>query len=345
MKLLVAGGAGYIGGVVTRLLLDAGHEVVVLDDLSKGHRDAVPAGVRFVQGRVHDTAAEVLDPSFDGVLHFAAFIEAGESVARPEKYWDNNLVGSLRLLAAMRSAGVRRIVFSSTAGVYGDPDELPIRESASPRPPNPYGASKLAVDYALRDEAVAYGVAAVSLRYFNVAGAHRCADGELLGERHDPESHLIPIALQVAAGRREKLQLYGDDYPTPDGTCLRDYIHITDLANAHLLALSTMDCDADPATGRLTVPRSPSGTATQGSHRIYNLGSGTGFSNRQVAEVARSVTGLPVPAEIAPRRAGDPAALVASSDKARTELGWAPHRPDLPDIVADAWEFYRRDLH
>ncbi|GIH12597.1 UDP-glucose 4-epimerase GalE [Rugosimonospora africana] len=344
MKLLVAGGAGYIGSVVTRLLFDAGHEVVVVDDLSKGRRDSVPDGVRFVPGRIHDKAAEVLDPSFDGVLHFAAFIEAGESVARPEKYWDNNLVGSLRLLDAMRSAGVRRIVFSSTAAVYGDPDELPIRETATPRPPNPYGASKLAVDYALRDEAVAHGMAAVSLRYFNVAGAHRCADGQLLGERHDPESHLIPIALQVAAGKREKLQLFGDDYPTPDGTCLRDYIHITDLAGAHLLALSTMDCDADPATGQLTVAR-PAGATPQGSHRVYNLGSGTGFSNRQVAEVTREVTGRPVPVEIAPRRPGDPAALVASSEKARTELGWTPQRPALSDIVADAWEFHSRELH
>jgi UDP-glucose 4-epimerase len=343
VKLLVAGGAGYIGGVVTRLLLDAGHQVVVLDDLSKGHRIAVPDGVPFVQGRVHDTAVEVLDSSFDGVLHFAAFIEAGESVGRPEKYWENNLVGSLRLLDAMRSAGVRRIVFSSTAGVYGDPDELPIREAATPRPPNPYGSSKLAVDYALRDEAVAHGVAAVSLRYFNVAGAHRCADGSMIGERHDPESHLIPIALQVATGKREKLQLFGDDYPTPDGTCVRDYIHVTDLANAHLLALSTMDCDADPETGRLTVPRSPA-DPVRGSHRIYNLGSGTGFSNRQVAEAAQAVTGLPVPVETAPRRAGDPAALVASSKKAQIELGWTPTRPNLPDIIADAWEFYRREV-
>ncbi|GAA5193162.1 UDP-glucose 4-epimerase GalE [Rugosimonospora acidiphila] len=341
MKLLVAGGAGYIGGVVTRLLLDAGHEVVVLDDLSTGRRDSVPDGVRFVQGRVHDVAAEVLDSSFDGVLHFAAFIEAGESVKHPEKYWENNLVGSLRLLDAMRSAGVRKIVFSSTAGVYGDPDQLPIVETAAARPPNPYGASKLAVDLALSGEATAYGIAAVSLRYFNVAGAHRCPDGTMVGERHDPESHLIPIALQVAAGKRDGLQLYGGDYPTPDGTCLRDYIHITDLARAHLLALSTMDCDADPATGRLTVPRE----SATGGHRIYNLGSGTGFSNREVVEVTRSVTGRPVPFEIAPRRAGDPASLVASSEKARVELGWVPQRPSLPDIVSDAWEFYRRELH
>ncbi len=323
MKFLVTGGAGYIGSVVTRLLLDAGHEVVVLDDLSTGHAVAVPPRVRFVQGRVHDVVGDVLDPSFDGVLHFAAFIAAGESVQKPEKYWDNNLVGSLRLLDAMRANGVRRIVFSSTANVYGDPDTLPIPETAVTRPPNPYAASKLSVDFALRDEAVGHGLAAVSLRYFNVAGAHVQADGSIVGERHDPETHLIPIALQVAAGKREKLQMYGDDYPTPDGTCVRDYIHITDLADAHLRALSTMDGPG---------------------HRVYNLGNGNGFSNREVVEVVRSVTGHPIPVEMAPRRAGDPAALVASSDKARAELGWTPAKPDLPTIVADAWEFYRREF-
>jgi UDP-glucose 4-epimerase len=242
---------------------------------------------------------------------------------KPEKYWENNLIGSLRLLDAMRAAGVKRIVFSSTANVYGDPDELPIPETAVTRPPNPYAGSKLAVDHALRDEAVAHGLSAVSLRYFNVAGAHRTGDGELLGERHDPESHLIPIILQVAAGRREKLQLFGDDYPTPDGTCVRDYIHVSDLAAAHLLALSTME---------------------PGTHRIFNLGNGTGFSNRQVVDAVREVTGHPIPVEIAPRRAGDPAALVASSDKARTELGWTPARTRLTDIIADAWEFYRGNL-
>jgi UDP-glucose 4-epimerase len=324
VKLLVTGGAGYIGSVVTSLLRGAGHDVVILDDLSTGHATAVPDGVPFVRGRVHDLAAEVLDPSFDGVLHFAAFIAAGESVQKPEKYWDNNLIGSLRLLDAMRGAGVRRLVFSSTANVYGDPDTLPIPENAETRPPNPYAASKLAVDHALRDEATAHGLAAVSLRYFNVAGAHRCPDGSMIGERHDPETHLIPIALQVAAGTRDKLQLFGDDYPTADGTCVRDYIHISDLAAAHLLALSTMDGPG---------------------HRVFNLGNGSGFSNRQVVEVVREVTGRPVPVEIAPRREGDPAALVAASGKARSELGWVPALPDLADIVADAWEFNRRELH
>jgi UDP-glucose 4-epimerase len=321
VKLLVTGGAGYIGGVVTAMLLDAGHEVVVLDDLSTGFADAVPAGATLVRGRVHDAIGAVLTPDFDGVLHFAAFIAAGESVARPEKYWENNAIGSLRLLDAVRAAGVRRLVFSSTANVYGDPDEVPIPETAETRPPNPYAASKLAVDHALAGESTAYGLAAASLRYFNVAGAHVAPDGSMIGERHDPETHLIPLALQVAAGVRDKLQLFGDDYPTPDGTCVRDYIHVSDLAAAHLLALSTMD---------------------DGMHRVYNLGNGNGFSNRAVIDVVREVTGHPVPVEVAGRRAGDPAALVASSEKAKRELGWRPAKPALHQMVADAWTFANR---
>jgi UDP-glucose 4-epimerase len=320
VKLLVTGGAGYIGSVVTAMLLEAGHEVVVLDDLSTGHEVAVPSGAGFVPGRVHEIIGEVLTADFDAVLHFAAFIAAGESVQKPEKYWENNLIGSLRLLEAMRTTGVRRLVFSSTANVYGDPDEVPIPETAATRPPNPYAGSKLAVDHAMAGYSVAHGLAAVSLRYFNVAGAHVTGDGRLIGERHDPETHLIPIALQVAAGRREKLQLYGDDYPTPDGTCVRDYIHVTDLATAHLLALGSME---------------------RGNHRIYNLGNGNGFSNREVIEVVRRVTGHPVPTEIAPRREGDPAALVASSERAKRELGWQPAKPTLAEMVADAWAFLR----
>jgi UDP-glucose 4-epimerase len=323
MRLLVTGGAGYIGSVVTALLLEAGHEVVVLDDLSTGQPEAVPEQAKFIRGRVHDVIDEVLTPdaAFDGVLHFAAFIAAGESVQKPEKYWWNNAVGTLKVLDAMRSSGVRRLVFSSTANVYGDPDAVPIPETAEVRPPNPYATSKLAADHALTGAATAHGLAAVSLRYFNVAGALIRPDGTMIGERHDPETHLIPIALQVAAGQRDKLQLFGDDYATPDGTCVRDYIHVADLAAAHLLALSTMD--------------SP-------GHRVFNLGNGTGFSNRQVVEVVRAVTGHPVPVEVAPRRQGDPAELVASSAKARTELGWTPQRTDLHDIVADAWTFFRR---
>ncbi|MEV6928493.1 UDP-glucose 4-epimerase GalE [Dactylosporangium sp. NPDC051485] len=323
MKLLVTGGAGYIGSIVTALLLDAGHEVVVLDDLSTGHAEAVPSGARFVRGRVHDTIGEILTPSegFEGVLHFAAFIAAGESVQRPEKYWENNAIGTLRLLEAMRAADVRRLVFSSTANVYGDPDEVPIPETAAVRPPNPYATSKLAADHALTGYATAHGLAAVSLRYFNVAGALRRPDGSMIGERHDPETHLIPIALQVAAGRREKLQLFGDDYETFDGTNIRDYIHVADLGAAHLLALFTMDGPG---------------------HRVYNLGSGTGFSNRQVVEVVREVTGHAIPVEMAPRRPGDPARLVASSEKARRELRWTPQHPELATMVADAWAFMRR---
>ena len=319
MKLLVTGGAGYIGGTVATLLLEQGHEVVVLDDLSTGHADAVPAGARFVHGRVHDLAHDVLtaDAGFDGVLHFAAYIAAGDSVGAPGVYWDNNVVGSLRLLDAVRRARVPRLVFSSTANVYGDPAEVPIPETAATAPPNPYATSKLAVEFALTGDAVGHGLAAVSLRYFNAAGA-LIRPSLQRGERHDPETHLIPNALLVALGRREKLQLFGDDYDTPDGTCVRDYIHVADLATAHLLALTAV---------------------SPGEHRVYNLGSGTGFSNREVVETVRAVTGHPVPVEIAPRRPGDPAVLVASSAKARAELGWVPARPALADIVADAWTF------
>ncbi|MER7457189.1 UDP-glucose 4-epimerase GalE [Micromonospora sp. NPDC126480] len=320
MKLLVTGGAGFIGSVVARLLLDAGHEVVVLDDLRTGHRAALAPDATHVEVPLHDVA-QVVTPAagFDGVLHFAALIAAGESMVKPELYWDNNLVGSLALLDAVRAAGVPRLVFSSTAAVYGNPAELPIPETAVTAPTNTYGATKLAVDMALTSEAVGHGLAAVSLRYFNVAGAH--LDGAVaLGERHDPETHLIPIALDVAAGRREKLQLFGDDYPTVDGTCVRDYIHVADLARAHLLAIDA---------------------AVAGQHRIYNLGNGNGFTNRQVIEVVREVTGHPVPVEIAPRREGDPAELVASSRLASEELGWTPEKPTLYDMVRDAWAFYR----
>jgi UDP-glucose 4-epimerase len=324
VKLLVTGGAGYIGSVVTRLLVDAGHEVVVLDDLSTGHTESLIPEARFVRARIHD-AATVLTPDagFDGVLHFASFIAAGESMLKPEMYWDNNVVGSLALLDAMRAAGVRRLVFSSTAAVYGNPTELPIRETAVTAPTSTYGATKLAVDMAITSEAFAHELAGVSLRYFNVAGAYIRPDGTAVGERHDPETHLIPIALQVAAGKREKLQLFGDDYPTPDGTCVRDYIHVEDLARAHLLALEA---------------------ARPGEHRVYNLGNGNGFSNRQVVEVAREVTGHPLPVETAPRREGDPATLVASSQRARDELGWVPAKPTLRDMIGDAWTFFREQV-
>ncbi|MQY16745.1 UDP-glucose 4-epimerase [Streptomyces sp. RB5] len=314
MRYLVTGGAGYVGSVCAAHLLAAGHEVTVLDDLSTGFREGVPLGATFVEGRVQD-ASRWLDASYDGVLHFAACSQVGESVTDPEKYWRNNVGGTIELLAAMRRAGVRRLVFSSTAAVYGEPASVPIQEAAATVPTNPYGATKLAVDHMITGECAAHGLAAASLRYFNVAGAHGA-----YGERHDPESHLIPLVLQVALGRRESISVYGSDYPTPDGTCVRDYIHVSDLAEAHLLAL----------------------TAVQpGSHLICNLGNGNGFSVREVIETVRKVTGHPVPEAAAPRRAGDPAVLVASAAAARELLGWEPRRADLAGIVSDAWEFAR----
>ncbi|WP_455359038.1 UDP-glucose 4-epimerase GalE [Streptomyces sp. SYSU K21746] len=314
-KYLVTGGAGYVGSVVAAHLLEAGHQVTVLDDLSTGFREGVPAGAAFIEGRIQD-ADRWLDSSYDGVLHFAAFSQVGESVAHPEKYWANNVGGTMALLAAMRGAGVRKLVFSSTAATYGEPVATPITETAATAPTSPYGASKLAVDHMITGECAAHGLAAASLRYFNVAGAHGA-----YGERHDPESHLIPLVLQVARGRREAISVYGDDYPTPDGTCVRDYIHVADLAEAHLLALDA---------------------AVTGEHLICNLGNGNGFSVREVIETVRKVTGQQVPEITAERRPGDPAVLVASAETARKRLGWQPSRADLAGIVADAWAFARR---
>ncbi|GAA1291764.1 UDP-glucose 4-epimerase GalE [Planotetraspora silvatica] len=319
MKLLVTGGAGYIGSVVTAQLAEEGHDVTVLDDLSTGHRDAVPAEARFVEGsitRAHDLLAE----GFDAVFHFAAKSLVGESVEKPGLYWSHNLGGTLTLLDAMRQAGVGRIVFSSTAATYGDPSAdgtaaRPIVETDPTRPTNPYGASKLAVDTALTTFAGLYGLAAVSLRYFNVAGAYG-----RFRERHTVETHLIPNVLKVALGERESVNVFGDDYPTPDGTCVRDYVHVSDLARAHLLAL---------------------GACTAGTHRIFNLGNGTGFSVRDVIDVCREVTRHEIPVVTAPRRPGDPAFLVASSDKIQRELGWKPDHTSLEGIVADAWAAYR----
>ncbi|ALE78088.1 MULTISPECIES: UDP-glucose 4-epimerase GalE [Pseudonocardia] len=320
MKLLVTGGAGYVGSVCAAHLLDAGHEVVVLDDLSTGHRDAVPAGAEFVEGELGTRAGEVLGRGgFDGVLHYAARSLVGESVEKPEKYWDGNVVASFRLLEAVREHAVPRLVFSSTAATYGEPEQVPIPETAPTRPTNPYGASKLAIDHMITSYATAHGLAATSLRYFNVAGAHLSGDTPL-GERHAVETHLIPLVLQVAAGTRESISVYGDDWPTPDGSCVRDYIHVDDLAEAHLLALTH---------------------AVAGRHDIYNLGSGHGFSVLEVVEACRAVTGHPIPAVVAPRRAGDPAVLVASSEQAAQHLGWKPSRTAIAEIVGDAWEFAR----
>jgi UDP-glucose 4-epimerase len=316
MRVLVTGGAGYIGSVVGAQLVAAGHEVTVLDDLSTGFADAVPAGATFVKGTLRDCAAEVLSDGTDAVLHFAAKSLVGESVADPAKYWSNNLGGTIALLEAMREIRVRTIVFSSTAAVYGEPERTPIEETDPTRPTSPYGASKLAVDTTLAEFGRLHGFGAVSLRYFNVAGAQQASDGTWLGERHNPETHLIPNVLAcVTEGRR--VRIFGGDYPTPDGTCIRDYIHVTDLADAHLRAL---------------------GACQPGTHRVWNLGNGAGFSVREVIEVCREVTGSDIGADVAARRAGDPAVLVASSAKIQAELGWRAAR-DLRAMAADAWQF------
>ncbi|MEO3755795.1 UDP-glucose 4-epimerase GalE [Streptomyces sp. B6B3] len=313
-RILVTGGAGFIGSVVTARLLESGHDVTVLDDLSTGFRDAVPDGAKFVEGRVHE-AGRVLDASYSAVVHLAAFAEVGESVHAPERYWWNNTLGTFALLEAMRRTGVRVLVFSSTCAVYGEPRGMPITEETPTLPINPYGSSKLAADRMIGDECVAHGLAAVSLRYFNVAGSY----GEH-GERHRPESHVIPLMLQVALGRRGTMSVYGNDYPTDDGTCVRDYVHVVDIAQAHHRALRA---------------------ASAGRHLVCNLGSGTGHSVRQVLEAARDVTGHPIPSRDEPRREGDPAVLVASADRARRELGWDPERPGLRRMVRDAWDFAR----
>jgi UDP-glucose 4-epimerase len=316
MRVLVTGGAGYIGSVVAAQLVSAGHEVTVLDDLSTGYADAVPAGAGFVKGTLRSCAAEVLADGTDAVLHFAAKSLVGESVAEPAKYWSANLGGTLALLDAMREIGVRTIVFSSTASVYGEPEHTPVTETDPTRPTSPYGASKLAVDTALTEFARLYGFGAVSLRYFNVAGAAQASDGTWLGERHRPETHLIPTVLaRVAASRT--VQIFGDDYDTPDGTCVRDYIHVTDLADAHLRALAACQ---------------------PGRHRIYNLGNGAGFSVREVIDVCAEVTGAAISTDVTARRPGDPATLVASSERIRAELGWRAAK-DLRDMATDAWAF------
>ncbi|RSZ61670.1 UDP-glucose 4-epimerase GalE [Corynebacterium hylobatis] len=314
MKLLVTGGAGYVGSVCAQVLTEAGHEVVIVDNFSTGNPEAVPARARLVEGDVRDVAAQVLaEGGFDGVIHFAARSLVGESMEKPEEYWQHNVVTTLTLLDAMREHGVTNLVFSSTAATYGEPEQVPITEDMPTAPTNPYGATKLAIDYAITSYTQAHGLGATSLRYFNVAGAYGA-----IGENREIETHLIPLVLQVALGHREKIFMFGDDWPTPDGTAVRDYIHIRDLADAHVLALESNE---------------------PGTHRIYNLGSGDGYSVKQVVEMCRKVTGHPIPAEVAPRRAGDPAVLIASSTKIGEELGWNPTRTDLETIVTDAWAF------
>jgi UDP-glucose 4-epimerase len=318
LRILITGGAGYIGGTVAQLMLDQGHKVVVYDNLCHGHRSLVPRGAEFVEGDIADKAAleVLLHTEIDGVMHFAALIEAGESMKKPEIYFRNNSASTLTVLEAMLAAGVNRFVFSSTAAVYGEPESTPIREDARLQPTNTYGESKLLVEHMLAWLNRIYGFRYASLRYFNVAGA---IDGR--GEAHEPESHIIPLILDVAFGRRTSIKVFGHDYPTPDGTCIRDYIHVQDLARAHLLALEGLK-DRD----RL----------------IYNLGNGVGFSVREVIESARRVTGHPIPVEECPRRPGDPAVLIASSEKISQELGWRPEYTSLDDIVETAWKWHQR---
>jgi UDP-glucose 4-epimerase len=329
VKVLITGGAGYIGGTVAGLLASQGHQAVVYDNLSHGRLDLLPAGVEFVEGELADRglfenlfiSAKDQGQPFDGVLHFAALIEAGESMVQPEIFFRNNTASTLSLLEAILAHGPKKVVFSSTAAVYGEPEVVPIKEDARLLPTNAYGESKLLVEHMLGWFNRIHGLRYASLRYFNVAGAPEGPTGIIRGEAHDPESHLIPLVLDVALGRRKSIKIFGEDYPTPDGTCIRDYIHVSDLADAHLLALDALD-----SHDRL----------------IFNLGNGKGFSVREVIESARRVTGHAIPADMQPRRAGDPAVLIASSEKAIKELGWQPKYTQLDDIVRTAWIWHQK---
>ncbi len=320
MSILVIGGAGYIGSVTVEQLVAAGERVVVLDNLSRGHRGAVPEGCPFVEGDLGDAPLvmrTLREHTVETVMHFAAHSLVGESVEKPLLYWENNVQAGITLLRCLAEAGVGQFIFSSTAAVYGEPAEMPITEDAPTAPTNPYGVTKLTFERLLGAADQAHGIRHVSLRYFNAAGAtERC------GEDHHPETHLIPLVLEVAAGKRARIQIFGDDYPTRDGTCVRDYIHVEDLARAHLLAL-------DHLRGG-----NPSQT--------FNLGNGAGFSVQEIIAVAREVAGHAIPAEVAPRRAGDPATLVASSERIADALGWQPQRGDIRDIVESAWQWHQR---
>jgi UDP-glucose 4-epimerase len=321
MRVVVTGGAGYIGSVVTEVLLDEGHDVLVVDNLSKGHRDAVDtrATLEVIDvGQRVEMMRTLREFRADALVHMAADSLVGESVVQPEKYYRNNVVAGLQMLDAMLGAGVRRLVFSSTAAVYGEPERQPIRESDPTQPTNPYGETKLAFERALSWYAGAHDLASTSLRYFNAAGATtRC------GERHDPETHLIPVVLDVAAGRLPHVTIFGDDYPTADGTCIRDYVHVHDIARAHVLAL---------------------GSQRPGHASAYNLGcGGSGYSVRQVVDAAAAVTGAPIPVRVTARRPGDPAVLVAASDRIAADLGWVPARRSLADIIESAWTWMRQD--
>ena len=320
MQVLVCGGAGYIGSHTVAELIDRGHDVIIVDSLVTGHKEAIVGGKTYI-GDIRDE--NFIDGVFsnnkiDAVIDFAAFSLVGESVSEPLKYYENNVYSTLCLLKKMKQYGVDKIVFSSTAATYGEPKRIPIEETNTTSPTNPYGETKLAVEKMLKWCEKAYGIKYVALRYFNAAGAH--VSGKI-GEDHNPETHLIPIVLQAALGKREKVLIYGDDYPTEDGTCVRDYVHVTDLANAHILAVEMLK------------NKSKSG--------IYNLGNGKGFSVKEVVEAARKVTGIDIKAEIGQRRAGDPAVLVASSEKAAKELGWKIKYNSLEDIIESAWNWHK----
>lgn len=321
MAILVLGGAGYIGSHTVYELIDAGRDVVVADNLETGHIEAVHPKARFYQGDIRDRAFcdRVFESeNIEGVIHFAANSLVGESMTNPLKYYDNNICGTKVLLESMVAHGVDKIVFSSTAATYGEPEKVPILESDRTLPTNPYGETKLSMEKMIRWTGVAHGIRFVSLRYFNACGAHVSGT---IGEAHNPESHLIPLILQVPNGKRESISVFGDDYPTPDGTCIRDYIHVTDLAQAHIRAMDYL--------------------AAGGESDIFNLGNGVGFSVNEVIETARRVTGHPIPAQMRERRAGDPAQLIASSQKARTVLGWKPEHDSLEEIIASAWNWHK----
>ncbi|ABO67437.1 MULTISPECIES: UDP-glucose 4-epimerase GalE [Geobacillus] len=318
--ILICGGAGYIGSHAVYRLLEKGEEVIVVDNLQTGHREAVHPDARFCQGDIRDrdflrTVFQQYD--IEAVIHFAANSLVGESMEEPLKYYDNNVYGTQVLLEVMKEFDVRQIVFSSTAAVYGEPKQIPIVETDPTEPTNAYGETKLAMEKMMKWADRAYGIRSISLRYFNVAGAY----GTTIGEDHNPETHLIPLILKVPLGQREEIFIFGDDYDTPDGTCIRDYIHVLDLVDAHVLALNKLRNGADSD--------------------VYNLGNGNGFSVKEVIEAARQVTGHPIPARVMARRPGDPAKLVASSDKAKRELGWEPNYPSITDIVASAWEWHQ----
>jgi UDP-glucose 4-epimerase len=337
MKIMVTGGAGYVGGTTAALLSQQGHQVTIVDNLCHAKREEAPAGIEFVEADISDRArmeglfreASSAGTPFDGVLHFAALIEAGESMKHPEIYFRNNTASTLALLESVLAAGPKRFVFSSTAAVYGEPEFVPIPETAALKPTNAYGESKLLVEYMLGWFHKIHGLRSAALRYFNVAGAPEVGgkgSGAIVsGEAHEPESHLIPLILDVALGRRPAIKIFGDDYPTHDGTCVRDYVHVSDLADAHLLALEALE------------------TPRAAEHRlIYNLGNGAGFTVKEVIDSVRRVTGHPIPVDLEPRRPGDPAFLIASSDKAIAELGWQPKYPQIDEIIRTAWIWHQK---